>query len=154
MANGKPIVAAVDGSEPGWEALESALYLAGLLNRPVDVLTVIQHRKAGYFAFIDRHLEEEQYGYAKRVLKEAQERGQKAGVEVRTHLLEGEEDISEAIISYLKGAGPVKFLVLGSHGHGFVSRHIIGSVTERVIRKVAHQGLPVPVLVVPTTGGE
>jgi nucleotide-binding universal stress UspA family protein len=154
MANAKPVVAAVDGSEPGWEALESALYLAGLLNRPVDVLTVIQHRKAGYFAFIDRHLEEEQHAYAQEVLKEAAERGQKAGVEVRTHLLEGEEDISEAIISYLRGAGPIKFLVLGAHGHGFVSRHIIGSVTERVIRKVAHHGLPVPVLVVPTTGME
>jgi nucleotide-binding universal stress UspA family protein len=75
-------------------------------------------------------------------------------VEVRTHLLEGGEDISEAIISYLKSAGPVKFLVLGSHGHGFVSRHIIGSVTERVIRKVAYLGLHVPVLVIPTTGVE
>ena len=152
--NGKPIVAAVDGSGPGWQALESALYLAGLLNRPVDVLTVIQHKKAGYFAFIDRHLEEEQQGYADNVLKEAEERGQKAGVTVRTHLIVGEQDISEAILSYLEKAGPVKFLVLGSHGHGFVSRHIIGSVTERVIRLVAYRGLPVPVLVVPTTGLE
>jgi nucleotide-binding universal stress UspA family protein len=45
----------------------------------------------------------------------------------------------------------VKFLVLGSHGHGFVSRHLIGSVTERVIREVAHRGLQVPVLVVPAS---
>jgi nucleotide-binding universal stress UspA family protein len=148
-ANGKPIVAAVDGSAPGWEAMETALYLASLLKRPVDVLTVIQHRKAGYFAFIDRHLEEEQQSYAGKILAESQERGQKAGVEVRTHLIEGESDISEAIIGYLEAAGPVKFLVLGSHGHGFVSRHILGSVTERVIREVAYRGLLVPVLVVP-----
>jgi nucleotide-binding universal stress UspA family protein len=150
-AKGKPIVAAVDGSAPGWEAMETALYLAHLLNRPVYVLTVIQRRKAGYFAFIDRHLEEEQHTYGQKVLEEASQRGQKAGVEVRPHLLEGEKDVSEAILSFLEKAGPVKFLVLGSHGHGFVSRHIIGSVTERVIREVAHRGLQVPVLVVPAS---
>lgn len=150
-ANGKPIVVAVDGSAPGWEAMETALYLAHLLNRPVDVLTVIQRRKSGYFAFIDRHLEEEQHAYGQKIMEEASQRGQKAGVEVRTHLLEGEQDISEAVLAFLEGAGPVKFLVLGSHGHGFVSRHLIGSVTERVIREVAHRGLPVPVLVVPAS---
>ena len=148
-AQGKPIVVAVDGSAPGWEAMETALYLAHRLNQPVDVLTVIQHRKSGYFAFIDRHLEEEQQDYGQKILEEAAQRGQKAGVEVRPHLLQGEQDISETVLSFLEGAGPVKFLVLGSHGHGFVSRHIIGSVTERVIREVAHRGLPVPVLVVP-----
>jgi nucleotide-binding universal stress UspA family protein len=45
----------------------------------------------------------------------------------------------------------VKFLVLGSHGHSFVSRHLLGSTTERVIREVAHRALPVPVLVVPAS---
>jgi nucleotide-binding universal stress UspA family protein len=151
--NGKPIVVAVDGSNPGWEAMETALYLARLLERPLDVLTVIQRRKAGYFAFIDRHLEEEQHTYGQKVLDEAVARAQKAGVEVRTHRLEGETDIHEAIIVYLEAAGPVKFMVMGSHGHGFVSRHILGSVTERVIREIAYRGLPVPVLVVPAPKG-
>ena len=90
-ANGKPIVVAVDGSAPGWEAMETALSLAHLLNRPVDVLTVIQHRKSGYFAFIDRHLEEEQHSYGVKILEEASARAQKAEVEARTHLLEGEK---------------------------------------------------------------
>ncbi len=150
-ANGKPIVVAVDGSAPGWEAMETALYLASLLKRPVDVLTCIQRRKAGYFAFIDRHLEEERHAYGQKILAEAAQRGQQSGVEVRPHLLEGEQDVSEMILSFLEGAGPVKSLVLGSHGHSFVSRHIIGSTTERVIREVAHRGLPVPVLVVPAS---
>lgn len=150
-AKGKPIVVAVDGSGPGWEAMEKALYLARLIDRPVDVLTVLQRRKSGYFAFIDRHLEEEQHAYGQKILDEAAARAKQAGVEARTHLLEGEQDVSEAIISYLEAAGPVKFMVMGSHGHGFVSRHIIGSVTERVIREVAYRGLAVPVLVVPAT---
>jgi len=153
-ASGKPIVVAIDGSAPAWDAMETALYLAHLIERPVEVLTVIQLRKSGYFAFIDRHLQEEQKVYARKVLDEANQRGQKAGVEVRTHLLESEKDISEAIIAYLEGSEPVKFLVLGSHGHGFIGRHILGSTTERVIREVAHRGLPVPVLVVPAKAGE
>ena len=150
-ANGKPIAVAIDGSAPAWEAMETALYLASLIKRPVDVITVIQLRKSGYFAFIDRHLQEEAQDYAKKLLAEAEARGKKAGVEVRTHLLESERDISEAIIAYLEESEPVKFLVLGSHGHGFIGRHILGSTTERVIREVAHRGLPIPVLVVPAT---
>ncbi len=153
-ANGKPIAVAIDGSAPSWEALETALYLAGLISRPVDVLTVIQLRKAGYFAFIDRHLKEEAEDYAKKLLAEATERGKKAGVEVRPHMLESEKDISEAIINYLEGAGPVKFLVLASHGHGFIGRHILGSTTERVIREVTHRGMSVPILVVPAAPPE
>ena len=105
-ANGKPIVVAVDGSAPGWEAMDTALYLASLLNRPVDVMTVLQHRKSGYFAFIDRHLEEEQQTYAQKILEEAAQRGQKAGVEVRPHLLEGEQDVSEIILVFPGGRGP------------------------------------------------
>jgi nucleotide-binding universal stress UspA family protein len=152
--NDKPIVVAIDGSEPAWQALETALYLAHLIGRPVDVVTVVQLRKSGYFAFIDRHLLEEAGVYARKVLEQAQERGQKTGVEVRSHILESEKDISEAILAYLEETGPVKFLVLGSHGHGFVSRHLIGSTTERVIREVAHRGLAVPVLVVPASPAE
>ena len=143
------IAVAVDGSVPGWEAMKRAINLARLMELPLDVLHVIQVVKAGYFAFIDRHLQEEQEANAKKVLDEAVQRGQKAGVEVRTHLLEGEKEPSEAIVAFLEQARGIKFLVLGSHGHSFVGRQLIGSVTERVIREVAYRGLPVPVLVVP-----
>jgi nucleotide-binding universal stress UspA family protein len=145
----KSIAVAVDGSAPAWEAMRRALNMARLLELPLDVLYVVQIRKAGYFAFIDRHLKEDQEGYAQKVLEEATQRGQKAGVEVHTHMLESEKDISEAIIAFLEEARGIKFLVLGSHGHGFVGRHILGSTTERVVREVAHRGLPVPVLIVP-----
>lgn len=145
----KSIAVAVDGSAPGWEAMRRAINMARLMELPLDVLHVIQLVKSGYFAFIDRHLQDEHKAYARKVLDEAVQRGQKAGVEVHPHLLEGEKDPSAAIVAFLEQARGVKFLVLGSHGHGFVSRHILGSVTERVIREVVHRGLPVPVLVVP-----
>lgn len=146
---GKPIVVAVDGSDQAWEAMNTALSLAHMLNRPVDVLNVIQLRKAGYFAFIDRHLQVEYEAYGKKILEEAVQRGQAAGVEVRPHLLESSKSPAEAIVDYLEEAGPVKFLVIGSYGHGYVGRHILGSTTERVIREVCNRELPVPVLVVP-----
>ena len=147
----KSIAVAVDGSTAAWEAMQRAINMARLLQLPLDILHVIQLRKAGYFAFIDRHLQEDQQAYAKTVLAEAVQRAEKKGVEARTHLLEGEKDPSGAIIDYLDKARGVKFLVLGTHGHGFVGRHLLGSVTERVIREVARRSLPVPVLVVPST---
>jgi nucleotide-binding universal stress UspA family protein len=146
----KSIAVAIDGSVPAWEAMQRALNMARLLELPLDVLHVIQLRKAGYFAFIDRHLKEDQEAYAQNVLNEAVQRAKKKGVEARTHLLEGEKDPSGAIIDFLEKARGVKFLVLGTHGHGFMGRHILGSTTERVLREVTHRGLPVPVLVVPT----
>ncbi len=151
-AEGKPIVVAIDGSAPSWEAFGTALGLAKLVDRPVDALHVIQLVKAGYFAFIDRHLQEEHHLMARKVLTEAQERGKKMGVEVRPHMLETEKDPASAIIEYLEQAGEVKFLVMGTYGHGFVARHLLGSVTERVIREVAHRALKVPVLIVPGEG--
>ena len=151
LEKAKSIAVAVDGSAPGWEAMRRAINMARLLELPLDVLHVIQVVKAGYFAFIDRHLQEEHQSYAKQVLEEAAQRGQKAGVEVRTHLLEGEKDPSGAIVAFLEKSRGIKFLVLGSHGHSFVSRHIIGSVTERVIREISYRGLQVPVLVVPAS---
>ncbi|MFP3867908.1 MAG: universal stress protein [Desulfobacteraceae bacterium] len=146
----RSVAVAIDGSNPSWEAMRRAINMARLLELPLEVLTVIQIRKAGYFAFIDRHLVEEQENYAKQVLKEAEERCQKAGIEVRTHLLHSERGPSEAIVEFLEAARGIKFLVIGSYGHGFRGRHILGSTTERVVREVAHRALPVPVLVVPS----
>jgi nucleotide-binding universal stress UspA family protein len=144
------IAVAVDGSAPGWEAMQRAVNMARLMALPLEVLHVIQLRKAGYFAFIDRHLQEDQEAYAKKVMAEAVQRAEKGGVEAHAHLLEGEKDPSGAIIDFLDQARGVKFLVLGAHGHGFVGRHLLGSTTERVIREVARRALPVPVLVVPS----
>lgn len=148
-SQGKPIVVAVDGSPSSWEALDTAISLAKLMNRPIDVLHVVQLVKAGYFAFIDRHLKEDHESRAQKILIEAQERGKEAGVPVQPHLLQVEKGPAEAILEYLERAGPIKFLVMGTHGLGFVARHLLGSVTERVLREVAHRNLPVPILIVP-----
>ena len=99
----KSIAVAVDGSTAAWEAMQKAINMARLLHLPLDVLHVIQLRKAGYFAFIDRHLQEDQEAHAKKVLEEAIQRAGKGGVEARTHLLEGEKDPSGAIMGFGEG---------------------------------------------------
>ncbi|MEJ2670902.1 MAG: universal stress protein [Deltaproteobacteria bacterium] len=154
MEKAKSIAVAVDGSVASWEAMQRALNMARLLELPLDVLHVVQIRKAGYFAFIDRHLKEDQEAYAANVLQEAVKMGEQKGVEIHPHLIEGERDPSMAIIDFLDQARGVKFMVLGTHGHGFMGRHLLGSTTERVIREVARRALPVPVLIVPFTKSE
>jgi nucleotide-binding universal stress UspA family protein len=103
----------------------------------------------GYFAFIDRHLQEEKEAAAKAVFDEAVRRAQKADIILHTHLLEGEKDPAYAIVDFLDKARGVKFLVVGSYGKGFKNRAILGSTTEKVIREIARRAIPVPVLVVP-----
>lgn len=145
----RSIAVAVDGSAPGWEAMGRALNLARLLNLPLEVLHIVSLRKAGYFAFIDRHLKEEWEAKAREIFQEAERRAAKAGVEVHTHLLETEKGPSEGIVDFLEKSRGVKLLAIGTYGHGFQNRAILGSTTERVIREVARRSIPVPILVVP-----
>lgn len=148
------IAVAVDGSEPSWEAFGRALNMAKLLNLDLDVLFVVQLKKAGYFAFIDRHLQEEKEAKARQIFEEAQRRAAKSNLTLHTHLLESEDDPAMAIVNFLEQARGVKFLVIGSYGRGFRSRAILGSTTETVIREIARRVIPVPVLVVPAVRSE
>jgi nucleotide-binding universal stress UspA family protein len=61
--------------------------------------------------------------------------------EIRSHILEGEP--SHELLSFAKSK-QAGLLVAGSHGHSFVGRLLMGSVSTRLIRS-AH----IPVLVVP-----
>jgi nucleotide-binding universal stress UspA family protein len=145
----KSIAVAVDGSEPSWEAFSRAVNMAKTLNLELDVLFVVQLQKMGYFAFIDRHLKEDKEAASKAVFGEAKRRAEQDGVEIHTHLLEGEEDSAYEIVDFIDKARGVKFLVVGSYGKGFKNRAILGSTTEKIIREIARRAIPVPVLVVP-----
>jgi nucleotide-binding universal stress UspA family protein len=145
----KSIAVAVDGSEPSWEAFSRAVNMAKTLNLELDVLFVVQLQKMGYFAFIDRHLKEDKEAASKAVFGEAKRRAEQDGVEIHTHLLEGEEDPAYEIVDFIDKARGVKFLVVGSYGKGFKNRAILGSTTEKIIREISRRAIPVPVLVVP-----
>jgi len=64
-----------------------------------------------------------------------------AAVDVKTELLEG--DVVPAILAEAR-RHPDGLLVLGTHGHGGFENLVLGSVTEKVLRKS-----PIPVLTVP-----
>jgi nucleotide-binding universal stress UspA family protein len=61
--------------------------------------------------------------------------------QVEAHVLEGEP--AHELLEFAEGRG-IDLLVAGSHGHSFVGRLLMGSVSTRLIR-----GAKVPVLVVP-----
>ena len=65
------------------------------------------------------------------------------GCETRFHVLEGEP--SHQILTFAKGKN-IDMLAAGSHGHSFVGRLMMGSVSTRLVR-----ASDVPVLVVPPT---
>jgi nucleotide-binding universal stress UspA family protein len=77
---------------------------------------------------------------AERVLGEATERGETVGVEIDTDSVVGRP--SRAIIDYAEEA-TVDQVVIGSHGRDGITRVLLGSVAETVIRRS-----PVPVTVV------
>lgn len=77
---------------------------------------------------------------AESVLGEAVERGEESGVEIETDSVVGRP--SRAIIDYAEEAA-VDHLVIGSHGRDGITRVLLGSVAETVIRRS-----PVPVTVV------
>jgi nucleotide-binding universal stress UspA family protein len=64
-----------------------------------------------------------------------------AAIDVKTELLEG--DVVATILAEARRL-PDTLLVLGTHGHGGFENLVLGSVTEKVLRKS-----PVPVLTVP-----
>lgn len=77
---------------------------------------------------------------AETVLGEAAERGADAGVKIDTDSVVGRP--SRAIVDYAEDAA-VDHVVIGSHGRNGITRVLLGSVAETVIRRS-----PVPVTVV------
>jgi nucleotide-binding universal stress UspA family protein len=147
-----PLVVALDGSSPSWEAFQAALSLAASLGAELYVVTALGPRGSRYFyAFVDEQLKAEQATSAEEAFTESRRRGEAAGVRVLTRMLEAKGHAAEAILEFLAGLGEVTMLVVGSYGRGYRQRHFVGSTTERLIRQIAKEGLAYPVLVVPAT---
>ncbi|BEQ13937.1 universal stress protein [Desulfoferula mesophila] len=150
-SRGGPIIAAMDGSEASWDAFNYAVHLAAHLGLTVEVITVLGGRSVGYFyAFVDEQLLVEQASNIEVVFEKARDLGRQRGVKVRTVMREaGKHRSHQAILEYLKGKEEVAMLVVGSYGRGYHDRHILGSTTEKLIRNISRDGLPIPVVVVP-----
>lgn len=133
------VILPTDGSEGAAVATEHALDLAELVDAPLHVLFVVDTTTG--------HTSDAYSGVAVDALREAgeeavervRERAERAGVEATT-----EVEIGAPASTIVETAGPGDVLVLGTHGRTGLSRYLIGSTTEKVVRTA-----DVPVVTVP-----
>lgn len=139
------ILIPTDGSDGVQRAIDHGMDVADRYDATVHALSVIdvaQLLEVGYtgdradFEATVEPLEDE----AKRAVEAVRERADGRGVDVVTVVRQGEP--YETILEYVEEAD-IDLIVMGTHGRRGLSRYVLGSVTERVMRTV-----DVPVLTV------
>jgi nucleotide-binding universal stress UspA family protein len=134
-----------DESEGSDHALEHAL--DQYPEATVTLLHVVDLVDAGYASPVDGTVPgfweewfENEKAASERLLEEGRERASEAGVDVQTETVVGRP--TRAINEYVE-EHDVDHVVMGSHGRSGVTRVLLGSVAEGVVRRA-----PVPVTVV------
>lgn len=140
----KRILAAVDGSDCASSALDVAIALATSQPDALALCSVIDPLQAAP-ALMSPYATTEVWlntltENATKELAEAVERAERAGVRARTELIDGNPVAS---IVDMAARHACDLIVMGSHGRSGLSRLIVGSVAEGVMRRAN-----VPVLVV------
>jgi nucleotide-binding universal stress UspA family protein len=137
------VLVAIDGSDPSEQALSFALDH----HADADLLAVTVLDPAAYVRGAGETVSpnvdtwrEQAEAAAREVLATAADRADAAEVTLATDLVYGSP--ARAIVDYADGHG-VDHVVVGSHGRDGVSRVLLGSVAERVVRRSS-----VPVTVV------
>ena len=139
------ILVAVDGSELALQALDAAIDLSKSVDASIEALYVVDIARAAmltygnpeYVAGCIGALHEE----GESALQEAAQRAATSGATIDVKLLEGnpvEEILARA------SCNDVRWIVMGSHGRTGLSRLLVGSVAEGVLRRSS-----VPVMIVP-----
>ena len=139
----KRLLVPIDGSDPADAALEFAL--EEYPDADITLLSVIDPTDVGYGSIeaapsTFEHLQENAEERTQNVLDEASNRAADHGVEVTTETVIGMP--SRAIVEWAEN-NDVDGIVIGSHGREGVTRVLLGSVAESVVRRS-----PVPVTVV------
>lgn len=136
------ILVPMDTSSLSERALPLASRLARCLDLPVVILAVVDGEVANAITeFADSHgieLGESIPVYFSRYVQALQEEG----VEAEFASLAGIHP-AEAILEFC-AENPIELIVMASHGYSGITRWLLGSITEKVLR-TAH----VPVVVVP-----
>ncbi|GAB6863224.1 universal stress protein [Haloplanus litoreus] len=139
----KRLLVPIDGSDPADAALSFAL--EEYPDADITLLSVIDPTDVGYGSIeaapsTFEHLQETAKDRTEQVLEDAKARAEEAGVEVSTETVIGMP--SRAIVEWAEN-NDVDGIVIGSHGREGVTRVLLGSVAETVVRRS-----PVPVTVV------
>lgn len=139
----KRLLVPVDGSDPADAALSFAL--DEYPDADITILSVIDPTDVGrgsIEASTDafERLQQTAEDRAEQVLEGARERAEKQGVDVETETVVGMP--ARAIVEWAEN-NDVDGIIIGSHGRTGVTRVLLGSVAETVVRRS-----PVPVTVV------
>lgn len=129
------IVAAVDFSESSIRALRLAISLAA----PGATVSIAYVCPRDAMLYDGDRSYKENLQQSLNALKDEIE--QPAGVVIKTALLQG--DPSTELLAFAKSVD-ADLISCGSHGHGFIARLVIGSVTTRIIRGSGCSVLTVP----------
>jgi len=143
----KKIVAAIDFSDVSPPVVEAAVTLAKALGEGLHLVHVVEAEPtyAAYGFSPDdfpamHEVQKESLSRAEiKLSKMAEETGL---ANVQTKILQGQP--LHCLLEYAQTVG-ADMLVLGSHGHGFLSSLLLGSVAEGCVRKAELPALIVPV---------
>ncbi|WKZ57281.1 MAG: universal stress protein [Bdellovibrionota bacterium] len=146
----KNILVPTDFSDASRHAFTLARYHAEVEQAHLHLLTIIQSPLAlspydlPLFTTAQAEIEQEMLGATNKKLKETAEEFF-AGLPVTTHTEFTTGNIGDEICSFAK-EHHIDLVVIAGQGHGALSRFVLGSVTDRVVRTAT-----CPVLVVPWT---
>jgi nucleotide-binding universal stress UspA family protein len=148
------IVVPLDGSPLAELALAHAATLAKAVNAPIHLLRIVDYtRMESYgpyglaleYASFEPTLSEEEET-ARAYLGEVQAKLEEDGLSVTTDVRRG-----AVVREIVGGSEPGDLIVMGSHGRGGVTRWLLGSVAEDVVR---HSTVPVLLVRAPRDGAE
>lgn len=142
------VLVAFDGSDAARQGLTTALALAADQRATLFVLHVLEGMPAGWSAYVD-----EQFRPARvetllqglrvsgqRVLDEAQAMTSRQGQAIKTLLVDARgRSVADVILAQIQEVG-ADVVVLGTHGREGMSRLVMGSAAESVLR---HAKVPV-----------
>ena len=140
------IVVAIDGSATAERALQEAIKLAAgkAQLRLVYVIEEVYPLDAEGYAYIDyAALQEAVRSTGERTLAQAAEKVQRSGITAETALLDVPRARTAGVIDDEALSWKADLIVIGTHGRSGLSRLLLGSVAEGVVR-----GASVPVLLV------
>jgi len=140
------ILVAIDGSATSGRALQEAIKLAAVKAqlRLVYVIEEAYPLDAEGYAYIDYEtLQEAVRSTGQRTLAEAAEKVRRSGATAETALLDVPGERIASVIDHEALNWKADLIVIGTHGRSGLSRLLLGSVAEGVVR-----GASVPVLLV------
>lgn len=144
----RQVLVAYDGSDAARRGLATAVALAADQRATLFVLHVLDGMPAGWSAYVDNQFRPARVDAllqglrvtGQRVLDEAQAMASGRGVAIKPLLVDARGSaVAEVILAQIRAVG-ADVVVLGTHGREGVSRLVMGSAAETVLR---HAEVPV-----------